>query len=155
MDKSLLTSLAMSPRIVERMLRVFPTDRLDDRDSDQSFSPREAIASFADMEKIALERATIAVRNPGTPVENVDAATRSREAYAETNPFHEAEVFESRRLMTVEFLQGLTPDDFRKTLILSGKEITLAEYCSLILAHDMFHVDELSRYLATEAATLS
>jgi hypothetical protein len=57
--------------------------------------------------------------------------------------------------MTVEFLNGLTPDDFRKTLILSGKEITLAEYCSLILAHDMFHVDELSRYLATEAATLS
>jgi hypothetical protein len=155
MDKSILASLATSPRIVERMLRVFPTERFDDRAAEADFTPREAIASFADMEQIALERATLAVRNPGTSVENIEARLRSREGYAETNPFHEAEVFESRRMMTVDFLSGLTQEDFRKTLVLSGREITLAEYCSLVLAHDMFHLDELSRYLATEAATLS
>lgn len=156
MREEILEALSSAPRLVERVLRVFPTDRLDDRTGRASFSPREAIASLADNEMIILDRLRMANLRPGSEVENIDPVERAMQHhYADKNVFHEAEVFESRRQMTTDYLRQLTKDDMDKTFNLGGNNMSVREYISLVLANDMFHLEQLSSYLATEAATIS
>ncbi len=155
MKESILSSLTSSPRVVERILRVYPTDRLDDRIGEARFTPREAIASLADMEQIVLDRVRMAHLQPGSSVESIDAGHRAEEHhYFDKNVFHEAEVFESRRATTVEFLRCLSDDDWLKSFVLSGEKTTIRDYVALVLANDMFHLDQLSCHLANEAATI-
>jgi hypothetical protein len=58
-------------------------------------------------------------------------------------------------MMTVDYLRELHDTDWNKTLILSGVAVTIAEYVGIVLAHDIVHLDQISRHLATEVATLS
>ncbi len=156
MREEILEALSSAPRLVERVLRVFPTDRLDDRTGRASFSPREAIASLADNEMIILDRLRMANLRPGSEVDNIDPVERAMQHhYADKNVFHEAEVFESRRQMTTDYLRQMSKDDMEKTFNLGGHNMTVREYISLVLANDMFHLEQLSSYLATEAATIS
>ena len=157
MRHEVLEALGKSPKVVERMLRVFPTDRLDERYAGTRFSPREAIASLADNEVIILDRIRMANMRPGSAVESIDPVERAREHhYSDKNVFHEAEVFESRRQVTVDYLTNeMHDDDWGKTFVLSGVSVSIGEYVSLILANDIFHLEQISQHLATEAATIS
>jgi hypothetical protein len=156
MRHEVLTALGKSPKVVERMLRVFPTDRLDDRFPGTRFSPREAIASLADNEVIILDRIRMANMRPGSAVESINPVERAEEHhYSDKNVFHEAEVYESRRQVTVDYLTNeMHDDDWTKTFVLSGVSVTIGEYVSLILANDIFHLEQISQHIATEAATI-
>jgi hypothetical protein len=156
MREEILEALCSAPRLVERILRVFPTDRLDDRSGRATFSPREAIASLADNEMIILDRLRLANLKPGSQVSNIDPIERAMQHhYADKNVFHEAEVFESRRQMTCDYLRNLSQEDMAKSFVLSGMEMSIRDYISLMLANDMFHLEQLSCHLATEVATIS
>lgn len=156
MKAEILRSLTATPHVMERLLRVFPSDRLDDKLGGVDFTPREAIASLADNEVIILDRIRMAHKRPGTAVESIDPVAQAKtHNYTGKNVFHEAEVYESRRLMTVDYLGAFEPGDWEKTLVLSGAEVTLNEYISLVLANDLFHLDQISRHMATEVATLA
>jgi hypothetical protein len=156
MRGEILTALGATPRLMERMVRVFPADRLDDRPSHADLSPRMAIASLADNETLILERIRTANLRPGTAFEAINALERAKEFhYDEKDVFHEAEVYESRRMMTVDYLRELHDTDWSKTLILSGISVTIADYVGIVLANDIVHLDQISRHLATEVATLS
>jgi hypothetical protein len=157
MQEFMLRAFGHSPRIVERMLRVFPHDRLDDRIEKDRFTAREVIAHLADYEQFVLERFRIAKLKPGTQVELYDADKRSEEhKFGEKDVFREAEVLESRRLMTLEFIQSFTEEDWQKHFVnAAGKSVTAADYFSMLLCHDMEHIDQLSAYLATEVATIA
>ncbi|HAY14527.1 MAG TPA: hypothetical protein PLB31_02935 [Fimbriimonadaceae bacterium] len=157
MTEDIFEALSHSPRIVERMLRVFPTDRLDDKIPVADFSPRQAVAMLADAEQVILDRIRAAHNKPGTIMEWYDAESRKDEHhFDDKNVFHEAEVFESRRQMTLAYLRGLSHADFDKEIQFTGREaFTIGEYLSLVLAHDIEFIGHLSTFLATEVATVS
>jgi hypothetical protein len=156
MRQEVLEALSSSPKVVERLLRVFPSDRFDYRYGGARFNPREVVASLADNEVIILDRIRMANLRPGSAVESIDPVERAKEHhYSDKDVFHEAEVYESRRQTTVEYLRELNEDDWSKTFVLSGVPIAISEYASLILSNDLFHMDQMSLHVATEAATIS
>lgn len=157
MTDDIFDALSHSPRIVERMLRVFPSDRLDDKSPDSDFSPREVVAMLADAEQVVLDRIRGANTRPGATMDWYDPKAREKDHhFCDKNVFHEAEVFESRRQMTLEYLRDMNNADFDKKINFSGQEdFTIGEYLSLILSHDIENIGYLSTYLATEVATIS
>lgn len=156
MRQEVLESLSASPKIIERLLRVFPSDRLDDKSPCARFSARETIASLADNEMIILDRIRLANQQPGASVDSIDPVVRATEHhYGDKDVFHEAEVFESRRLMTIDYLRGLHDEDWSKTFILSGISTTISDYVSIVMANDLFHIEQVSCLVAPEAATIA
>ncbi len=156
MEPWILDALQSGPKIFERLLRVFPTDRIDERVDKDRFTAREVISHLADYERTVLERISIAHATPGTTVPAFDPDKHCIEhKYAEKNVFHEAEVFESRRLMTIEHLIDLSEKQLNSTFkFADGREISIRNYMILIMSHDVNHLEQVSRYLATEVATI-
>lgn len=157
MKKYILRSLGAGPKVVERLLRVFPTERMDEPPAHGVLTPRQIVAHLADFEKTHLDRLHCAVHRPGTTLTRIDlkglAAARH---YSDKDAFHEAEVFESRRLTTIEFIRELSEEDLHKPLKTpSGDEINILEYAASIVTYDMANIEVLTEYLATGVATLS
>jgi hypothetical protein len=156
MRDDLISALNSSPKIVERLLRVFPKTRLDDRSETDRFTPREVIAHLADWEQVILDRVRVAKIRPGNPGPVEDPTQRAMtHHYGDKDVFHEAEVFESRRQTTLEYLRDLNEVDWKKTFIhQSMGEVTIEAYMINILEHDMYHLEQLSCYLANEVASI-
>ena len=152
----MLKAFSMGPHVVERMLRVFPHDRLDDRIEKDRYTAREVIAHLADYEQHALEAFRVAKLKPGGTIEGYDPDERCAiHGFSGKDVFREGEVFESRRLMTVDFLRTFEDADWDKTFVTpSGRVVTARDFFTAILAHDLEHLDQLSAYLATEVATI-
>lgn len=146
----------MGPRVVERLLRVFPTDRLDDRIDADRFTAREVIAHLADYEQTVLDRIRVANTKPGSKVPFYDPDGRCTEHhFADKEVFHEGEVYESRREMTLDYLRDMSEEDWKKTFVNSvGDTYSVESYLVLVLSHDLEHIEQLSSYLATEVATI-
>lgn len=157
MDEMLLQSLSASPKIVERVLRVFPHDRLDDRIDPDRFTARELIAHLADYEQVILDRIRVAKLHPGREVPWYDPDSRCEEHdFASKEVFHEGEVFESRRGMTLDFVRSLSDSDMdSKFKRPDGTECSIRDYLTMVICHDISHLEQLSGYLATEVATSS
>ncbi len=149
-------ALTAAPKIVERILRAYPRDRFDERPHLESLTSREIVALLADSEQVVLDRIRTANQKPGSVVEWYEPTVRAKEKhYAEKDPFHEGEVYESRRQTTLEYLEGMGADDFQKTVTLDGHgTYTVSDYLTLVLAHDVERIAELSEFLANEVATI-
>lgn len=157
MQDWLLNAFGKAPHVVERILRVFPHDRLDDRIDKDRFTAREVISHLADYEQNVLEAFRIAKTRPGSsrPAYDPDASCATHK-YGEKDVYREAEVFESRRMMTLDLLRGFTADDWEGTFVTGeGTLVSAKQYFLAIFAHDMEHLDQLSSYLAVEVATIS
>lgn len=161
MRELVFEALGAAPRVVERLLRVFPSHRLDDHAEDlggsKRFTAREVIAHLADHEQVVLDRIRVANMRPGATFDWYDPDERAKDHhYSDKDAFHEAEVYESRRVTTLEYLQGLSEEDFKKTFTLNnGTTMTIDEYLVRMMVHDMYHVEQLSHYFANEVATIS
>lgn len=156
MEEGLFRALSSGPRVVERLLRVFPHERLDEKIEPERFTARQVVAHLADYEGTALDRIRAANLKPGRNVEWYDPdAQAANHHFHDKEVFHEAEVFESRRGMTLEYLQGLTEQDLDKTFVLpDNNSVSIRQYLAKLLCHDLEHMEQLSSYLATEVATL-
>jgi hypothetical protein len=151
----MLNTLNKGPKVVERLLRVFPTDRLDDRIDKDRFTAREVVAHLADYEQVVLDRIRVANLKPGHNVPDYDPDAQCREHhFFDKEIFHEAEVFESRREMTHAYLMDLKEEDWEKTFNKNGEQLSILQYVGRVLAHDVEHIEQLSVYLATEVATI-
>lgn len=150
-------ALQSSPKVVERLLRAFPTDRIDDRIEKDRFTAREVIAHLADWEMVCLDRFRLANSRPGSKAEPYDPGARASEHhFGDKDIFHEAEVYESRRGMTLDYLKALSEEDLNKTFVMGdGTTVSIRDYANYMLVHDMYHVDQLSSYFANEVATIS
>ncbi|MCB0824857.1 MAG: DinB family protein [Fimbriimonadaceae bacterium] len=157
MSEALLNGLSYAPHVVERILRVFPHERLDERVDPDRYTAREVVAHLAHYEQVVLDRIRAANQQPGRSVPGYDPDAECAEhGYGDKEVFHEAEVFESRRNMTIEYLKDLSESDWDKTFTIGENRTTsIRDYMILILAHDMSHIDQISYFLATEVATLS
>ena len=156
MQDWMLTAFSKGPHVVERMLRVFPHDRLDDRIEKDRYTAREVIAHLADYEQHVLEAFRVAKLKPGGTIDGYDPDARCAEhKFGEKDVYREGEVFESRRLMTVEYLREFDEADWNKTFVTpGGRTVTATQFFMAIMAHDLEHLDQLSAYLATEVATI-
>jgi hypothetical protein len=157
MTEQQLQALAAAPKVVERLLRVFPSDRLDERLHTENFTPREVVALLADTEQLILDRIRLGNMRPGSTVPWYDPNDRAKEHhYSDKDAFHEAEVYESRRGMTLDYLRGLGEEDYKKSITLEGKgSYSLDQYLVLVMAHDLERIGQISEHLATEVATIS
>lgn len=150
-------ALAAAPKIVERLLRVFPRDRYDERPHFESLTCREIFALLSDTEEIILDRFRTAKNKPGSTVPWYEPTDRAKDRhYSDKDPFHEAEVFESRRAMTLDYLDELDAADFKNVITLEGHgSVSMDDYIVMIMAHDMERIAELSEFLANEVASIS
>lgn len=157
MDDGVFRSLSYAPKVVERLLRVFPHDRLDDRVESDRFTAREVVAHLADYEQTVLDRIRVASQNSGREVPWYDPDGHCEEhGFGNKEVFHEAEVYESRRGMTIGFLKELADGDSSKTFTRpDGSQVSIDEYVNMVIRHDLEHLEQLSAYLATEVATIS
>lgn len=150
-------AFAAGPRVIERLMRVFPSDRLDERIEKDRFTAREVIAHLADYEQTVLDRIRVAHLKPNhqVPVFDPDENAAAHH-YADKDVFHEAEVFESRRNMTIDYLRELEPAHFDHCFTRAdGSKLSIREYIGMVMAHDLEHIEQISAYLATEVATIS
>ena len=94
MQDWLLNAFGKAPHVVERILRVFPHDRLDDRIDKDRFTAREVISHLADYEQNVLEAFRIAKTRSGSsrPAYDPDASCATHK-YGEKDVYREAEVF--------------------------------------------------------------
>lgn len=157
MDEGLIRSLMAAPKVVERLLRVFPHDRLDERVEKDRFTAREVIAHLADYEQTVLDRIRVATLHPGREVPWYDPDGRCTEhAFDTKEVFHEAEVYESRRGMTLDFLRELSTEQMDNSIKFpDGNSVSIRSYVDRVLHHDLEHLEQLSAYLATEVATMT
>ncbi|MBV6459891.1 MAG: hypothetical protein HONBIEJF_03046 [Fimbriimonadaceae bacterium] len=99
----------------------------------------------------------MAVNKPGSEIPWYDPTERARDHhYGDKNVFHEAEVYESRRSTTMEFLEELKEEDFKKSFTLSGRgNLSVEDYLVLVMAHDLERIGQVTEILATEVASIA
>jgi len=121
------------------------------------WSPREVVAHLADWEPILRGRLETAYQTPGASVQGIDEWVRGEEVgygwvrgeevgYGRMDLEDALAVFRSERARTLAFLEGLSEDDFGRDFVHSELgRMTIREYASNMLGHDVFHLEQLSR----------
>jgi len=150
-----MQALTKGPKIVERILRVFPTDQLDEAIQKDNFTPREIVAHLADYEQYVLDVIRVANQKPGHNFEAFDNKVHAQEhKYKDKEVFREAEVFETRRQMTLDYAHELNSSDEVKKINIGGNQIDILHFLMDVIGHDLEYIDQLTAYLATEVATI-
>lgn len=146
----LIKALSLTPEAMKRVLREVRQESYDDRLNPERFSLKEMVAHVADLEDIFLDRMRQAWEYPGTDAPAFDPEERAKEHhYHDKDVYHELEVFENRRRDTVEFLSGLQADDWKKTINHSSWGVlSLEQLASGLVAHDLYHLEQASQYMA-------
>jgi hypothetical protein len=82
-------------------------------------------------------------------VVSLDPDQRAAEKHYATRDVHyELDVFENRRRDLIEFLSGLSSEDWQKKFHHPDLgDVTIDSYANIILAHDLSHVSYATSYL--------
>jgi uncharacterized damage-inducible protein DinB len=134
-----LNSLAHTPIILNNILHQVKQERFSERTVPNKPNLRELVAHIADYEDVVLDRLRLAQEKPGAVVESYETESRAEQKhFDERDPYHEIEVFMNRRRDLVEFLSGLSTEDWHKTFKhpKSGEQ-SIEEYANVILSHDL------------------
>jgi uncharacterized damage-inducible protein DinB len=145
-----LLSLQHTPTILVRMLDQIPSDRYKDQLGEDRFSLIEMVAHLADWEAIFLDRLQQTVEQPGSMIQAYDETERSIEKkYAERDVHHEAQVFANRRRDTLDFIAGLSTEQFQLAARHSERgEQSVYEQLFVMMGHDIYHLEQVSEYFA-------
>jgi hypothetical protein len=149
MNVYLLPGLQSSPIVIERLIRLIPPDQRDLALQPNRFTPREVIAHLADWEPIMLSRVQQSLSQPGSTVEGWDEGVMAIEnRYSERNIDEQLAHFAARRMEAIALFQTLAPDQLTRTIIHPERGVmTVDDQISLLLGHDMYHIEQLSAYL--------
>jgi uncharacterized damage-inducible protein DinB len=144
-----IVALSLTPATLTRIIDQVKPDRYSDRLPVDRFSLSEMVAHIADCEEVFQDRMRLAHEHPGSHVEGFDPDERARtHHYADKDLHHELVVFENRRRDTVDFLKSLQGEDWSKTVKHSQwGEMTIAVMASIIIGHDVYHLDQASQYM--------
>jgi uncharacterized damage-inducible protein DinB len=147
--KGYLSSLKNTPKTLVNLVDQVKPDHYDDKTDPERFTLRELIAHLADFDDVFLDRLRLAQESPGAKVVSLDPDERAVEKhYANRDVRHELDVFENRRRDLVEFLSGLSVEDWQKEFHHPDLgDVTIESYANIILAHDLSHVSHASSYL--------
>lgn len=146
----LYKGLKLAPVAVERIIALVPADKYDVKTDPERFSLREAISHLADWEEIHLFRLRSGVENPGATVQGHDEGQFAIDrGYAGWDPDEQAKRFIVGREPIVHFLHTLTDEDWDKILVHSERgPMTVLQYATSIVGHDVYHIEHFTQYLA-------
>lgn len=141
--------LEESPLAFLHIAHAVPTSAYDVAVDPERFSFRESLAHISDWELINLERLQAGLNEPGCTVMGLDAGERGEQmGYANTNPIEEIQKFVERRRTLLEIVDRMGPDDTSIVFYHSERgEMTVLDYLTSILGHDMHHLEHAARYL--------
>lgn len=144
-----LAGLECAPSAFFHVIDDVRPERYTDRVDADRFNLVEMVSHIADLEDVFQDRLRTALEHPGSSVESFDPAARAEEKhYGTRDVHHELEVFRNRRNDTVDLLKNLQPGDAAKTFVHPKYgEMSIRELASAIAAHDLYHLEQASRYL--------
>lgn len=147
--KAYLNSLENTPKTLVNIVDQVKPDKYTDHTEPDRFNLVEMVAHLADFDDIFLDRLRFAHETPGGTVMSFDPDSRATEKhYGSRDIHHELDVFENRRRDLVNFLDGLGPEDWRKTFVHPDLgEVSIDEYANIILAHDLSHLSHATTYM--------
>jgi len=149
MNAYLLPTIELGPAVVERICRLIPADRWDERLVPDRFSPREVAAHLADWEPILLDRICTAVLKPGATLQAFNEVEMARaNGYGERDLLEQCALFAQERAKTAAYLRSLSASDWLGAAHHPERGSQSAEdLANLLLGHDLYHIEQLSAYL--------
>lgn len=150
MNPYLLPTFTFGPMIVQNLLEQIPEARWDEQKEVGRFTVREVIAHLADWDQIWLSRIQKGVDEPGYRVESLDVDQLAIDhQYSLQDPKKTAERYALSRQQMAAFLNSMTPQQFGNTVEHPDfGTVSLEDIANLILAHDIYHIQHLSEFLA-------
>lgn len=154
MNPYLPISIEFGPLAILRMVEVIPEARWDAKNDPDRFSLREALAHCADWEPIWLERFQLVLQQPGATIKVYDEGQFAIDGkYFERNALSEAKRFVEGRKPLAALVRSLTPEQCAiKFNHPERGELTVGDFANMIVAHDMYHVEQVSQYLGERVA---
>jgi uncharacterized damage-inducible protein DinB len=144
-----LKGLEVAPSAFFHVIDDVRPEKYHERVAADRFDLVEMVAHLADFEDIVLERMRLAHEHPGSECMAIDPDARAAEKrYASRDLHHELEVFRNRRNDTLDFLKGLQPDEEARCVVHpAAGELTIADIAQNLLGHDVYHLEQASKYL--------
>jgi DinB family protein len=144
-----MTGLEKSPIVIERLLLSIPATEYGKQTDPDRFNIREAIAHLADWEPFWLERFTLCREHPGSTIKVYDEGQIAIDhKYNESDPRQEVKRFAEGRKALSTYLSTFTEEDWAKELNHPERGLlSLGEFSSMIIGHDLYHIEHLTQYL--------
>ncbi len=143
-DPYLVRALEMTPRLAENELR--RGIDFDVRPNPDRFSMREVIAHLADWEPIMLTRIKTGVDSPGATINAYDEGQMAKDHnYGSTDPMERLRAWKSDRAKTIEYVKGLSDEDFQKQVVHPERgPMLVGDIAHMLVSHDIYHVEQLA-----------
>jgi DinB superfamily len=142
---------AATASTLARLVKGVSASKLRKRPAPEQWSVIEILAHLADSEVVCGWRLRAIVGAPGTPIEAYDQnAWAAAGHYATRDPNQCIEQFRAMRKANLSLLNSLTPEQWSHCGMHAerGKE-TVEQIVSLIAGHDLNHVQQIERILAS------
>ena len=139
---------------LERLVKGLPASKLRKRPAPDKWSIAEIVAHVADTEIAVGWRLRSILASPGTPIQGFDqdvwVATGH---YEKRDPRKCIEQFRAAREANLILLKSLTPDQWKHCGLHSERgEESIERVVTLICGHDINHIGQIERILATAPA---
>lgn len=154
MNPYLLNVIELGPITMERIIERIDPRRYDEHLTDDRFSVREIMAHLADWEPIMRGRIQQAVEAPGTEIVAYDESQRAFEQnYISWNVSESVGTFKKERAQTARFLQTVSQVSY-SNLVQHPERGTLTAYdlMNMLNGHDLYHIEQLTQYLAEKTS---
>jgi hypothetical protein len=137
----LLAGLTASPALVATTVRGIAPEIADRRPAPDRFTVREMVAHLADWDTVWLERVRRMITEDEPILASQDPDDRARDQrYDAFSLEHWVERFETNRATFVDFLRGLSLDEWERTGFRDGVGgCTVGEIAVMALGHDTGH----------------
>jgi hypothetical protein len=144
----------LSPGIFNDLFTLIPSTQWDVRLDPERFTPREVICHLADWEPIFCERITAAVKEDMTPMPDLDEGQFAIDHdYAHANVEEQLRLFADRRERTLRLIESLTPEQLQHRYDhASVGPVSIAQLANTLSQHDLYHVEQLLKYLTPKVA---
>jgi hypothetical protein len=153
MNFYLMISIEFGPQVIRRLVDQLDAADWDRRRNAERFTPREIVAHLADWEPIMRGRIRTALRESGSPILAYDEGQLALDhKYAETDPVEQAAAFIRERRITAEMLRQIgSEEEWQRTVTHPERgSKTVEDQANLLLGHDLYHIEQLTEYLAGE-----
>lgn len=146
--------LSCTPPTLERLVTLIPAARLDERPDADRFTAREALAHLVDTEQFTFARMQTAYETPGSGVVAFDPDELATKHRYGDQPIEETLArFRKARAETLGWLLVLKSEDYRKHV--NHPEfgaLTIDDMVGMLLGHDLYHLEHLSRFVGERTA---
>lgn len=150
MHHYLLRVIEFGPEVMEDLLNRIDEQQWDAPTHQDRFTPREVFAHLRYWEPVARGRLVTAVEHPGTEVPNWDEEQDVfANNYAVKDPRQMLAEWKAERKLTTEYIKAADPS-CHGNIVVHGMwgAITFDSLANLAIAHDMYHVEQLSDFLS-------